>query len=237
MIKARRNKEKKVKNKQNTSFTLSAFLALGAAIIIYIVLVQFEKNQLSDYERAIILTARTEITKGTLINDKNRGEYFAEKEIEKKMIPADAVIQTDHIEDMVAAYTISEGTYLMGSMFEKVNEIENEYESAKIVSLKADDISQVAGGVLRTGDRVDIYLVNENKVTGTDGEESIEYDAELRWENVYIQQAFDGSGVKIPADNSELSSQRFNIYLDESDIPEFLAAFEKGNLRIVKCCD
>ena len=237
MFQKKQHKEQKMKSGQNSSLIFSAFLALVAAVIIYIVLVQFEKNQLSEYERSTIITASTEITKGTIIDSQNWNQYFSEVEIEKNKIPQEAITQAEQIEDMVALYDIANGTYLMNSMFQKINEIENEYESVKIVSFRADDISQVAGGVLRPGDRVDIYIINNNTNTNTDGKEDIEYEAQLRWENVYIQQAFDGAGVNISPDDTESSSQRFNIYLDKTEVPEFLAALEKGSLRISKCCD
>lgn len=237
MYQKKKHKEQKMKSGQSSSLIFSAFLALVAAVIIYIVLVQFEKNQLSEYERSVVYTASTEITKGTIIDSQNLNLYFTETEIEKSKIPQGAITQTEQIEDIVALYDISNGTYLMDSMFQKVNEIESEYEAVKIVSFRADDISQVAGGVLRPGDRVDIYVINNSTVTNADGKEDTEYEVELRWENVYIQQAFDGAGVNIAPDDAESSSQRFNIYLDKAEVPEFLAALEKGSLRISKCCD
>lgn len=237
MFQKKQKKEQKMKSGQGSSLIFGAFLALVASVIIFVVLVQFEKNQLSEYERSTVFVASTEIAKGTVVNSQNWNQYFSEKEIEKSKIPQGAITQTEQIEDMAALYNIASGTYLMESMFQKVNEIEGEYESVKIVSFRADDISQVAGGVLRSGDRVDIYLINNKTNTNSNGKEDVEYEAVLRWENVYIQQAFDGAGVNITPDDAESSSQRFNIYLDKTEVPEFLAALEKGNLRMSKCCD
>lgn len=235
-VKNKKQKNSKVKTGAGSSLTLSAFLALGAAVIIYIVLIQFEKNQLSEYEKGTILTANTMISRGTVITAENRDVYFSSKEIEKTLIPEGAVL-ADSMEDMTAVYDIAPGTYLMSSMFEEISMIESEYVSPKIIGFKAEDLAEVVGGVLRTGDRVDIYLLNTLQNEETVGIQEEEYEAVLQWENVYIQQAFDSSGVNITPDDSALSAQRFNIYLEEEDIPDFLAALEKGILRMVKRCD
>ena len=110
----------------------------------------------------------------------------------------------------------------MEDMFETKNEITAQMEEPVVAGLRADDLYQVVGGVLRAGDRIHIYRVNE------------EGEAELAWENVYVQGVFDQSGTAISNDDRDTAAQRINVYLDKKVIEEFYSQLNAGALRIVK---
>lgn len=97
-----------------------------------------------------------------------------------------------------------------------------ELKEPVIAGFKADDLYQVVGGVLRAGDRIHIYRVSEEKETT------------LIWDNVYICQVFDQSGVSIESGNSTAAAQRINVYLDREDVEEFYSELALGTLRVVK---
>lgn len=139
------------------------------------------------------------------------------------MIPDTALTEPAQVRGMAAAYDVEEGVLLTGGMFEELDEILAGMEEPVIAGVKAEDIYQVAGGMLRAGDRIHIYTVRDGK-------------AVLAWEEVYVQQVFDASGKGISNTDSSTVAQRMNVYLDKRDIEAFYTELAGGSLRAVKVC-
>lgn len=195
--------------------------ALVASAAVFVVMVQIEKNILTQYERGIIYTASASIPQGQLITEENYTQYFQEKQLDKSCIPSTALSSPDQITGLVAAFPIEQGVLLTMGMFEPLNDILEEMEKPVVAGFKAEDISQVAGGVLRSGDRVNIYTVREG-------------EANLVWSNVFVQQVFDASGSAILSADNTTAALRVNVYLDESEVEEFYSELANGSLRVVK---
>ncbi len=202
----------------------SIIAALVAAVAVYAVMMQMEKNMLAQYERGVILTAAKEIPKGQMITEENYVAYFKEMELDKNCIPATALISMEEINEMVPVADIEEGTLLTHGMFEKINDVLKEMKEPVIASFKAEDMYQVVGGVLRTGDRIHIYYVTE------------EGEAILRWKNVFVQQVFDNSGKSIASEDKQTVAQRINVYLEQEDVERFYSGLATNSLRVVKVC-
>ena len=93
---------------------------------------------------------------------------------------------------------------------------------------RAEDLYQVVGGVLRAGDRIHIYCVEQ---------EEEEQNGKLLWENVFVQQVFDRNGAAIGGDDGTTPAQRVNIYMEKERVADFYAALAQGSLRVVKAED
>ena len=91
-----------------------------------------------------------------------------------------------------------------------------------IAGFRADDLSQVAGGVLRAGDRIHVFASEEGEGTF------------LIWENVYVQQVFDAGGNVIESGDETTAAQRINVFLDKEDVEAFYTRLEQGSLKVVK---
>lgn len=196
--------------------------ALIAAVTVFTVMVQAEKKVLTGYEKGIIYTAAKMIPRGTLITEENQGFYLEEQELDKSCIPVSALSDPNRIRGLAAVCDIDCGAMLTGGMFEELNLILKEMEEPVIAGFKAEDIFQVAGGVLRAGDRIHIYSVSgENETT-------------LIWGNVYVQGVFDQAGNQIGGEDTLTAAQRINVYLDNSDVPHFYSELAGGSLRAVK---
>lgn len=195
--------------------------ALAAAAAVFVCMVQMEKSILTQYEKGIIYTAAATIYKGQVITESNYREYFVEKELDKSCIPPTALSAPEQLYGLTAVYDIEPGVLLTKGMFESLENIRSELDEPVIAGFKAEDIYQVAGGVLRAGDRIHIYYVRDQ-------------EAVLAWESVYIQQVFDISGKNIEAADKTTAAQRLNIYLDKKDIEAFYAGLASGSLRVVK---
>jgi len=195
-----------------------------AAVAIFVVLLQMEKSVMEQYEKAFVYVAATEIPRGEMITEGNRNQYLKLVEMEVRNIPETALKRFEEVAGLTAGYPVEKGVLLTAGMFERREEILGSMKEPVIVALKADDMYQVAGGVLRAGDRVHIYTVN--------GEEAV-----LAWESVYVQQVFDASGKNISGDDDTSIAQRINIYLDKAQVEAFYSGLAQGALRVVKVCD
>lgn len=196
--------------------------ALVAAAAVFAAMLQLEKNMLTEYERGTVYAAVKTIPKGQLITEQNWSQYVKEQELERSCIPESALDSPEQIIGLVPEFDVEPGVLLSQGMFEKVSEVLGELKEPVIAGFKADDLYQVVGGVLRAGDRIHIYRVSEEKETT------------LIWDNVYICQVFDQSGVSIESGNSTAAAQRINVYLDREDVEEFYSELALGTLRVVK---
>lgn len=206
-------------------WTGSIIAALAAALGIFAVMLQMEKKVLSEYERSGIYVAVREIPKGENITPENYAEYLCLKEVDQGVIPATALTEPEQIEGLIARVPIAEGTLLTTGMFEEQQEIIARMEEPVIAGFKADDLYQVAGGVLRAGDRIHIYTVSESGV------------AHLIWREIFVEQVFDSAGNAIGGGDSLSAAQRVNVYLDAGDVEQFYTELARGTLRVVKVCE
>ena len=198
--------------------------ALVASVAVFTAMVQMEKNILTQYERGVIYTALKEIPKGQMITEENWEQYFQEKQLDKSCIPPTALSTPDQIIGLVAVFPIEQGVLLTQGMFHKLDDILKQMENPVIAGFKADDIFQVAGGILRAGDRINIYALREEETS-------------LVWANVFIQQVFDASGNNISNTDNTTAAIRINVYLDRAEVEEFYSELANGSLRVVKLHD
>lgn len=216
--------KKKEKQRKNI---LSGAIIIGllASVIIYVVMINMEKNMLTDYEKGTIYVASKSIPKGVVIEESNYIEFFSSKDIDKSIIPNSAITDKNQLIGLIPCNEIDEGTLITSGMFESINEITKEMKEPVIAGFTVDDIYQVVGGTLRAGDRIHIYNVKEDNI------------ADLIWSNIYVKQVFDKTGASIPNTNSTAAAQIINIYMDSSDIEQFYSDIAIGSLRVVKVCD
>lgn len=216
-------KEKVQQAKPKSILPGAMMVAFLASIVVYMVMIHVEKNALSDYAKGPVYLAAKEIPKGEILTEETIQEYVKTIEVDVKLIPQTALLTLDQITGLLPKNAIDAGTFLTSNMFENKNEIIASMNHPVIAGLKAEDLYQVVGGTLRSGDRIHIYTVNEET------EETI-----LVWENVFVQQVFDASGLTIPAEDRETAAQRVNILLEQENIEQFYQELAIGSLRVVK---
>lgn len=215
-------KEKKEKRRGASKLRMGGVLAaLVASVAIFTAMIQMEKNILTRYEKDTIYTAVREIPRGQLITAENYQQYFKEQQLDKNCIPPTALNSPNQVTGLLAAYDIDSGSLLTEGMFQEVNDILEEMNAPVVAGFKAEDIYQVAGGVLRAGDRVNIYSVKEGETS-------------LVWPKVFVQQVFDASGTAIDNGDTVTAAQRINVYLDEAEVQTFYTELASGSLRAVK---
>lgn len=201
-----------------------AIAALLAALAVFAVMLQLERNVLADYEKGAIYVSAARIPKGLMITQDNADQYLERKEIDKTLISAAALTDPSQLQGLFAQVGIEEGVFLSQDMFLQKAEVLRELEEPVIAAFRADDLYQVVGGVLRSGDRIHIYQVSEEK------------EAVLTWENIFVESVYDQNGLKIEAGDVSSCAARINVYLDKQDVEQFYSNLAAGALRVVKVC-
>jgi len=215
-------KKEKVRISSGKLWMGSIVAALLCAVAVFMIMLQIEKNMLSRFEKANVLAAVCEIPRGQVINEENWKTYICVKEVDKSCIASASICEIADVCTMSALYDIEEGTLLTKGMFEPLQEVLSEMKEPVIASIKADDLCHLAGGILRPGDRIHIYRVSDLG------------EVMIGWENVFVQQVFDHSGLAISGDDRASAAQRINVYMDKDSMEEFYAQLATGSLRAVK---
>ena len=219
-------KQKQVIQKGKSRIWVGSIIAaLVTAVGIFAMMMQWEKNMLSRYEKGMILVAAKSISEGQMITKENVNDYFELLEVDKGCIPETALTSMEEITEMVPVADIEKGVLLTKGMFETMDEVIGKMQMPVIAGLKADDLYQVVGGVLRTGDRIHIYSVTEE---GT---------VRLHWKNVFVHQVFDNAGNSIGNEDKHTAAQRMNVYLEQGNVEQFYTELAAGTLRVVKVCE
>lgn len=208
-------------NRKNGVTTGLIITALIASIIIFVMLLYTEKKALATEEKSSVCVAMCEIPAGTDINAVTVKQYFEIRDMYVSVIPQNAITDFNLLIGKNTYINISPGMITTYEMFKKSDIGSSGMEEPVLLGFKVDDIYQVAGGILREGDRIDIYTVDD------------EGDAKLRWENIYIEDVFDSAGEELDK-TDEGRAIRFNIYLEKDDVGKFYSNLESGNIRVVK---
>lgn len=213
---------KPVMEKMKRGGVLAAFLA---AVAVFVVMLQMEKSVLEQGEKGTVLVAVSEIPKGRMLSVSDAEQYFAVREVDVELIPGSAVQMLEDLDGKNVAYGIEAGSILTQGMLAVPDRVIQEMKAPVIAGFKADDLYQVAGGILRKGDKIHVFHVTE------------EQEVMLIWENLTVQAVFDQAGNQISNEDAFSAAQRINIYLDKADIDDFYARLSSGTLRVVKVCE
>jgi hypothetical protein len=205
------------------------FAAFAAALIVYVVLLHVEKNALSAYEKASVMTIAQDIEKGTVITADNVNQYFIQKELDKTLIPKAAVTDIEQLVGQYVTNRLDQGAILTVSMTKPMTEVISDIRKPVIAAFRTDDLYQVTNGILRSGDRIHIY-----KVETIEDEDSKVNRGVLMWENVLIWQVFDNAGAMIAPDDEISAAARANIILGQEDLERFYGEISTGALRVAK---
>ncbi len=222
-------KEKKEKigtDKSKNILPGAIILALFVSVIVFMLMLNAEKNALIDYEKGMVYTAVKMVPKGQIITEANIATYFETKELDKKLIPSTALADAQQIYGLLPIYNIDVGTIVMVGMFESLDEITSQMKEPVRAGFKVEDLYQVVTGTLRAGDRIHIYICEKELKEAT-----------LVWENVFIEQVFDVTGNLIDSEDKTAVASRVNIIFEKENIEQFYAEISEGNLRVVKVLD
>ena len=199
-------------------FAASLVMAAG----VFAVMTYMQKVALADFEKRDIYVASTDIPRGTDIDLDNAGDYLMIRSVDAGCIPGDALCDPGDITGLSPLIDIREGTLLTGSMFTSSGSVSLEMKSPVLAGFKADDLSKAVSGVLRAGDRIDIYTTDPESGEG-----------KLLCSDVYVERGYDASGNAI---DDATAAVMFNIDLESSQAESFYEGLKTGSLYVVRRC-
>lgn len=211
---------KKEKRKILPGITVASFVA---ALATFFILLQVEKSALSEYEKEYIWCSTQQLPKGMELTTENWQSYFVQTEIEKSKVPEKKVEDPQSLIGMRTGLEISKGMVLTDTMFEGDENYTTVIQEPVIAGCKADDLFQFVSGVLRKGDLVHIYAVNDDL--------GVTY---LLWENVLVYQVFDSAGNTIASEDVSTPAARINLLMEKGYAELFYNELQNGSLRVVK---
>lgn len=229
-----KKKEKKVRaEKKNKSILPIAFLmALIVGVVLFFAMIHMEKQALSNYEKAEILVASTEIPKNVVFSEDNVPTYFTKKEIDKGIFPENAVTEEEQLYGFAPEFTISAGTAMSTNMLKSIDEKVAAMKEPRSVGAGSADLSQIVSGTVRPGDTVDIYIIANRK------EDGIDYaDEDLLYSDIYVLQAFDSAGTEIKNGDDTSVCERVNLLFENASVDEYYKAVAEGTIYYVKHVD
>lgn len=201
------------------------FVSFLAAMITFFVMLQVEKNALSDYEKVLVWCTNTEIPKGKEITEADLPVCFVQIEVDKKNIPDKLISASEILIGKQTSIAIPRGSFLTEAMFEDTDSYISDMFQPVLAGCKAEDLFQMVSGVLRKGDLVHVYVVNEEL-----------NQTYLLWENVMVHQVFDSAGNIIPSEDVVTPAARINLLMEKSRAEQFYNELQTGSLRLVKVC-
>ena len=198
-------------------------IAFLASAVTFVVLLNVEKNMLSDYERGEVWILREEMPVRMECTEENLSRYFERVLVDKRIIPQEKVESPEQLLGMRNRIALEKGCIVTLGMFTGDADVLDGMTAPVIAGCKAEDLYQLVSGTLRKGDRIHLYTVEEEQ-----GE------MRLLWENVLVYEVFDTAGKTIDVADKETAAARINIVLEKEDAEIFYRELYKGSLRVVK---
>ena len=148
---------------KNRIWNGSILAAFVAAMAVFVFLLQTEKRVLTEYEKEQVCVVTAAIPRGEKISAENAEQYITVMEIDKRIVPETALKSTEAASGRIAAYGVEQGMVLTTGMLRELSEITEQMREPVIAGFRAEDLYQVVGGVLRAGDRIHIYCVEQER--------------------------------------------------------------------------
>lgn len=189
-------------------------------IIIFVLLVVFILFLVINSNATInAVTARKFIECGTIVDPSNIGELFEVKRFKADSLPKEYISDAEELNGSTIEVGISENTILQENyVINGGNPLYNMKEPV-IMGIKASDMAQFAGGVIRKGDRINISIVDSatNKCINI-------------LENIYVTGAYNSDGSEISDESS--CAMALNILVEKNEEQKLNGMMAVGELRV-----
>ena len=201
----------------------SLIISACVAIVVFIALLFVEKSLLKPNGTVEGFVAVSDIDKGTVITEENISKLFTEKNnIDGALEVSGSVKTKDDLINKVAKENINKGEVVSNNSFISKDDKFKDIDDLVEVSFNVSDISQVVGGILRSGDIIDISIIDNNT-----------NESMIVLEDIYVDKAISSDGLQIDR-SSDLSALTINILVSKDDSEKLNSYLNKGTLRISK---
>ena len=201
----------------------SLIISACVAIVVFIALLFVEKSLLKPNGTVEGFVAVSDIDKGTVITEENISKLFTEKNNIDGALEVTGVVKTkDELINKIAKENINKGEVVSNNSFISKDDKFKDIDDLVEVSFNVSDISQVVGGILRSGDIIDISIIDNNT-----------NESMIVLEDIYVDKAISSDGLQIDR-SSDLSALTINILVSKDDSEKLNSYLNKGTLRISK---
>lgn len=201
----------------------SLIISACVAIVVFIALLFVEKSLLKPNGTVEGFVAVSDIDKGMVITEENISKLFTEKNnIDGALEVTGAVKTKDELINKVAKENINKGEVVSNNSFISKDDKFKDIDDLVEVSFNVSDISQVVGGILRSGDIIDISIIDNNT-----------NESMIVLEDIYVDKAISSDGLQIDR-SSDLSALTINILVSKDNSEKLNSYLNKGTLRISK---
>lgn len=209
---------------------ISAKVILYCIIVtaaLYVLLIFIEKSIVNADDKAQVYVTVKEVPDNLEISELNIAEYFKIEDRPESVIPDGCITQAEqlvgHITDRALLKNEIITVTSLSTQDERTKDIAHPIE----VSLNASNLSQFVGGVLRTGDYINIWSVKSYTVNG----ETIT-ETENICNHAYVTRTFSSSGEAAAEGDSDMATMIINIVIPAEQEEEFNTAVVDGTLRV-----
>lgn len=194
------------------------------AIAVFFALLYTEKRAMAAGEYETVVVANENILRGESFDESNIDKFFSKLQVPKNLVPEGAVRSIDDLLGKKSDCALYGRTIITEKMFTSENDIKGTMKEPVLACFKAEDLYQAVGGILRSGDKIHMYMVDESGIV------------KLKWSDVTIVNAFDNAGNEVTLASAD-KSIRFNVYMEKADVEEFYHLLDSKRVRIVKVCN
>lgn len=221
-------KEKKQRKPLNVKVLIYSFIV---TLVLYALMLFIERTVLESVDYTMVYVAGRDIEKNTTITASNIDDFFSRQERRSDYLPQGCVTDAGQLIGRFTQHAIVKNEIITISALADVDRRVEKIKEPVEVSMNASILSQVVGGVLREGDRINIWSVTEKN---QNGEGTIE--AEKICDYVYVTRVFTAAGVEVGTNSKEDDAAMVvNIVIPAEKEEDFNIALEKGTLRIGRC--
>lgn len=201
---------------------------LIATFVLYAMLIVVEKSILKSEEKQKVYVAAADIPANLLITEENFSTYFKFGERSIGSLPEGTVTDSADIIDSLTIREIAANEIILFSAFTKEQSLIGDIENPVEVSMNAANLSQVVGGVIRTGDFINIWSVKNVSQGGVSSAVVTPI-----YEGAYVTRAFTTAGTEVSRDaKEEAATMIINIVIPAGLEEEFNRAMAEGSIRI-----
>ena len=198
------------------------------ALVRYALLIFIEKSIVNSDAKQEVYVAVMDVPDNLLITEENFAEYFRMEDRAVSTFPEGSISSPAEIIGGLTSQKILAKEICATAMFTREQSLIANIKDPVEVSLAASNLSQVVGGVIRTGDFINIWSVKNSSINGLD-----ETVADIIFSGAYVTRAFTSTGVEVSRDDSEESATTIiNIIIPAAQEEEFNRAIADGTIRL-----
>ena len=216
------------KQKTRNRNLIGIFIGLVVAVLVFISLLIIQKNILDREETIKVCAAAQDIPIGVKIDESNYKTYVKSLEVPVKVLPEGYIVNTDYkvLLDKFVNKTYIENDIITERFLVNYGDMLSAIENPVEVSFSAGGLAASVGGILREGDRINIYQITNSRNTGV-------VTSKILGE-AYITKAFNGSGEAIPTTDKTTPATLINLIIPAEIEADFHEAMYSGSLRLSK---